>query len=215
MQRVTSPHAWCKLAGSRYHEYWAGRLPHIQAQLQLAAAGERAVARRCPASPARTHDDGPAAGGLLAVAAGTAAGINLAGRKPAGGHGSGVPPACPTAQRSRSLAAAGSGGSSPGGRAPAAPTDVVGTALNQHTVRVTWADSATDITGFNVSNGCGTDGCSGGAINVRTGRVTATEVGTSILATTATGRLYLSVNDDSFSGNTGIWTVKIKIGSLP
>jgi hypothetical protein len=29
--------------GSKYHEYWAGRLPHIQAQLQLAAAGERAV----------------------------------------------------------------------------------------------------------------------------------------------------------------------------
>ncbi len=29
--------------GSKYHECWAGRLPHIQAQLQLAAAGERAV----------------------------------------------------------------------------------------------------------------------------------------------------------------------------
>ena len=29
--------------GSKYHEYWAGRLPHIQAQLQLAAAGGRAV----------------------------------------------------------------------------------------------------------------------------------------------------------------------------
>ena len=38
---------------------------------------------------------------------------------------------------------------------------------------------------------------------------------TSILVTATTGRLYLGVNDDSFSGNTGIWVVKIKIGGLP
>ena len=41
------------------------------------------------------------------------------------------------------------------------------------------------------------------------------EVGTSIVVTAASGRLYLGVNTDSFSGNTGIWTVKIKIGGLP
>ncbi len=41
------------------------------------------------------------------------------------------------------------------------------------------------------------------------------EVGTSILVTATSGRLYLGVNDDSFSGNTGIWAVKIKIGGLP
>jgi hypothetical protein len=28
-------------------------------------------------------------------------------------------------------------------------------------------------------------------------------------------RLYPGVNDDTFSGNTGIWMVKIKIGGLP
>jgi hypothetical protein len=33
--------------------------------------------------------------------------------------------------------------------------------------------------------------------------------------TAAAGRLYLGVNTDSFSGNAGIWTVKIKIGGLP
>jgi hypothetical protein len=41
------------------------------------------------------------------------------------------------------------------------------------------------------------------------------EVGTSILVTATSGRLYLGVNDDSFSGNIGIWAVKIKIGGLP
>jgi serine/threonine protein kinase len=269
--------------------------------------------------------------GVLAVASGgTAIGINLAGGKPAGDHRSGGPRASATAQRSRALTAAGPG-SSPSGRAPAAPTDVVATAINPHTIRVTWVDSANDATGFNIGNGCGTDGCSGGAINVRTGRrVTATdvttspgayqcffvqafngsgtstsavpgctstpginipsnqewtdtgvtvrsgaavgisangnvylaaagssqapggdssckpatnyaahssqfpapqlpcwsliarigngqpfEVGDSILITATTGRLYLGVNDNSFSGNTGIWAVKIKIGGLP
>jgi hypothetical protein len=41
------------------------------------------------------------------------------------------------------------------------------------------------------------------------------EVGTSILVAATAGRLYLGVNADSFSGNTGIWLVKIKIGGLP
>ena len=31
--------------GSKYQDYWAGRLPHIQAQLHLAAAEGRAVVR--------------------------------------------------------------------------------------------------------------------------------------------------------------------------
>jgi len=206
----------------------------------------------------------------------------------------------------------------------------VATALNQRTIRVSWTDTAAGITGFTISNGCGTGGCNGGAINVRTGPVTAAditttpgayqcfyvqavssagtsapagpgcistpemniasnqewadtgvtarpgaavgisatgvvyvaaagsthapggdssctpaadyparsslfpaprlpcwsliarfgngppfEVGTSIVVTAASGRLYLGVNTDSFSGNTGIWTVKIKIGGLP
>jgi len=270
------------------------------------------------------------AGTLAVAAAGTAVGISLADGKPSGAHRSGGPSASATAQRSRALTASGPGSSPSDGRAPAAPTDVVATAVNQHTIRVTWADSSSDITGFNVSNGCGTDGCSGGAINARTGRVTATEVttspgayqcffvqafngsgaatspvpgctstpginvpsnqewtdtgvtvrsgaavgisasgdvylaaagspqapggdssckpvttyaahssqfpaprlpcwsliarigngqpfevGSSILVTATTGRLYLGVNDDSFSGNTGIWTAKIKIGGMP
>jgi len=41
------------------------------------------------------------------------------------------------------------------------------------------------------------------------------EVGTSILIPTTAGKLYLGVNADSFSANTGIWAVKIKIGGLP
>lgn len=41
------------------------------------------------------------------------------------------------------------------------------------------------------------------------------EVGTSILVTATTGRLYLGVNDSSASANNGIWAVKIKIGGLP
>ena len=204
------------------------------------------------------------------------------------------------------------------------------TALNQRNIRVSWTDPAAGITGFVISNGCGTDGCNGGAVNIRTGPVTAAditttpgayqcfyvqarnsagtsapsgpgcistpemnipssqewtdtgvtarpgaavgisatgvvylaaarsthapggdssctpaadyaarsslfpapqlpcwsliarfgngppfEVGTSIVVTAASGRLYLGVNTDSFSGNTGIWTVKIKIGGLP
>jgi len=40
------------------------------------------------------------------------------------------------------------------------------------------------------------------------------EVGTSIQIATTTGRLYLGVNDDSFSSNAGIWAVKMKIGGL-
>jgi hypothetical protein len=269
--------------------------------------------------------------GILAVASGgTAVGISLADGKPSGAHRSGGPSASATAQRSRTLTAAGPGSSPSGGRAPAAPTHVVATVVNQHTIRVTWADSSSDVAGFNVSNGCGTDGCSGGAINARTGRVTTTEittspgayqcffvqafnssgtstsavpgctstpginvpsnqewtdtgvtvrsgaavgisasgdvylaaagssqapggdssckptttyaahssqfpapglpcwsliarigngqpfeVGSSILVTATTGRLYLGVNDDSFSGNAGIWIAKIKIGGLP
>jgi hypothetical protein len=201
--------------------------------------------------------------------------------------------------------------------------------VNQDTIRVTWTDNMTGVTGFDVSNGCGADGCSGGALNVRTGPVTAAditttpgpyqcfyvtalnkagastsphpgctstpdinipttqewtdtgvtvpagaavgisatgdaylsgagsqgpggdpsctpaadyashntqfpapqlpcwsliarigngrpfEVGTSILITTTAGKLYFGVNADSFSANTGIWAVKIKIGGLP
>jgi Protein kinase domain len=118
--------------------------------------------------------------GVLAVAsAGTAVGINLAKSNTAGDHRPGGSSASPTARRSRALTAAGPGSSPSGGRAPAAPTDVAATAVDQHTIRVTWADSATDITGFNVTNGCGTDGCSGGAINVRTGKVTTAEITTS------------------------------------
>ena len=269
-------------------------------------------------------------GVLVVAAAGTAVGLNLTRDAPASSHRPHNPPTSAAPQSSRALTAAGPGSSSPGVRAPAAPTDVAATAMDQHTIRVTWTDSASDVTGFTISNGCGTDGCSGGAINVRTGKVTTAEittspgayqcfyvqafnssgtstspapgctstpgitmptnqewtdtgvtvrsgaaigisatgaaylaaagssqapagdpsckpatryaadgsqfpaphlpcwsliarighgqtfeVGSSILVTATSGRLYLGVNDDSFSGNTGIWTVKIKIGGLP
>lgn len=58
----------------------------------------------------------------------------------------------------------------------------------------------TGVTGFDVGNGCGTNGCSGGALNVRTGPVTTADI------TTTPG---------AFSANNGIWPVKIKIGGLP
>jgi hypothetical protein len=42
------------------------------------------------------------------------------------------------------------------------------------------------------------------------------EVGTSTLITNAaSGVLFLGINDDSFSGNSGSWNVKIKLGGLP
>jgi hypothetical protein len=41
------------------------------------------------------------------------------------------------------------------------------------------------------------------------------EVGTSALVTVGSGVLYLGINGDSFSGNSGSWTVNIKIGGLP
>ena len=265
--------------------------------------------------------------GIVAVAAaGTAAGITLAPGQPAGGPRAGGP----AARQSSAPATAGSARPSPGGTAPAAPARVVATALNQRTIRVSWTDTATGITGYAISNGCGTDGCNGGALNVRTGPVTAAditttpgayqcfyvqalnsagasqpsnpgcistpemnipstqewtdtgvtaragaavgisaigevylaaaksthapggdssctpaasyaarstlfpapqlpcwsliarfgngtpfEVGSSIVVTAASGQLYLGVNTDSFSGNAGIWTVKIKIGGQP
>jgi serine/threonine protein kinase len=267
--------------------------------------------------------------GVLAAAAATAVGIDLAGSKPTAGPRPSVPPVSSTAH-STLLPVVRAASSSADAEPPAAPTQVTATALNQYTIHVTWTDDGTGITGFNVSNGCGTDGCDGGALNVRTGRVSAIdvtttpgayqcfyvqafnqagtatspapgcistpglniptdrewtdtgvtvtsgaavgisaageaylsgagssqapdgnsackpatsypagssqfpapelpcwsliarigngppfEVGTSTLVSATTGRLYLGVNSDSFSGNTGIWTVKIKIGGLP
>ena len=49
----------------------------------------------------------------------------------------------------------------------------------------------------------------------RIGSGPAFEVGTSILATATSGQLYLGINDDAVSGNTGSWTVNIKLGGLP
>jgi serine/threonine protein kinase len=265
--------------------------------------------------------------GVLAVAsAGTAIALRLTGSSAPGQRpgATGVPPA------GGSPATTGSPASRSGAPVPAAPSQVVATALSPYTIRVSWAEKAADVSGFNIGNGCGTDGCDGGALNVRTGPVTAAsvtttpgafqcfyvqafngsgtsawagpgcistpginisvskkwtstgvtvhsgaalgisaagdayvaaagssqapggnpsctpaadyaaassafpapelpcwsliarigngrpfEVGTSILVTATSGRLYLGVNDDSFSGNTGIWAVKIKIGGLP
>jgi eukaryotic-like serine/threonine-protein kinase len=40
-------------------------------------------------------------------------------------------------------------------------------------------------------------------------------VGTSVLTTPGAGVLYLGIHDDSFSGNAGSWTARIKLGGLP
>jgi len=267
------------------------------------------------------------AGVLAVTTAGTAVALHrFTGRSASGQQPgtTGVPPAAaPTATGHPSA-------SRSGAPAPAAPAHVVATALGPYTIRVSWAEKTAAITGFNIGNGCGTDGCSGGALNIRTGPVTAAnvtttpgayqcfyvqavnssgtsawagpgcistpginipvnkkwtytgvmvrsgatigisatgdvylaaagssqaasgspsctpaadyaadssqfpapelpcwsliarigngrpfEVGNSILVTATTGRLYLGVNDDTFTGNTGIWAVKIKIGGLP
>lgn len=264
------------------------------------------------------------AGALALGAAGTVLALHQSSGPPAAGQRSspaGVP----------STGAAHSSPATPkSGKAPAAPTHVVATALGPYKVRVSWSDDRAGVTGVNISNGCGTDGCSGGALNVRAGPVTAAdvtatpgafqcyyvqafnsaggsapagpgcistpgitipvnrkwtdtgvtvhsgasvgisaegavyvaaagssqppggnpsctpaagqvahgsqfpaphlpcwsligrighgrpfEIGTSILVTATTGRLYLGINDSSFSANAGIWSVKIKIGGLP
>lgn len=49
----------------------------------------------------------------------------------------------------------------------------------------------------------------------RIGNGTPFEVGTSAQVTAGSGVLYLGVNADSFSGNSGSWTVNIKLGGLP
>jgi Cutinase len=50
----------------------------------------------------------------------------------------------------------------------------------------------------------------------RIGNGTPFEVGTSALVTaTSSGVLFVGINDDTFSGNSGSWTVNIKLGGLP
>jgi hypothetical protein len=270
-----------------------------------------------------------AAAGIVAVAAaGTAAGLHLAGGEPSASQRPGVPRA--SDRRSSATGPASPAGSPAAVTSPAAPAGVTATALNPHTIQITWTDNMTGVAGFDISNGCGTDGCSGGALNVRTGPVTSAditttpgayqcfyvtalnnagastsphpgctstpginipttqewtdtgvtvpagadlgisatgdaylsgagssqgpagdpsctpaadyaahssrfpaphlpcwsliarigngrpfEVGTSILVTATAGKLYLGVNTDSFSANSGIWAVKIKVGGLP
>jgi hypothetical protein len=120
------------------------------------------------------------AAGILA-AAGTGVGVKLAtgtsvGSNPPTGQRHAVSPASSTAA-SRASAATRSPfpvDTTP----PVAPANVTATAVDEYTVQVAWTDHGSGITGFNVTNGCGTDGCSGGALNVRTGLVTKAEVRT-------------------------------------
>jgi serine/threonine protein kinase len=128
--------------------------------------------------------------GILAVSAGTGTGIGLATGNPAAGQGhpsssaalttqesvAAVPP--PRASASSSPSVTGQPTSPADARPPVAPSNVTATALDEYTIRVTWIDRGNGITGFNVTNGCGADGCSGGALNVRTGLVTAADVRT-------------------------------------
>jgi len=53
------------------------------------------------------------------------------------------------------------------------------------------------------------------SLTARIGNGTPFEVGTSALVTADSGVLYLGINDDSFSGNSGGWTVNIGLGGLP
>ncbi len=119
------------------------------------------------------------AGALALASAGAAVAFNRIAGRPAAGQRpgrTGVTSAGGTARRSEAATA---GSSRSGAKAPAAPAHVVATAVSQYTIRVSWTDNAADVTGFNISNGCGADGCSGGALNLRTGPVTATDCGRS------------------------------------
>jgi len=308
-------------------------VPTLTSARQDPGRGAQSPVSPAPPAPGRRR---PARLTLLlaAIAAVAAAGTTVALTLTHGQQGSGPratrPAASSTARQSRAPVTAGSRQPSTGGTPPAAPAHVAAAALNQRTIRVSWTDTATDVTGFAISNGCGTDGCNGGAVNIRTGPVATAditttpgayqcfyvqainsagaskpagpgcistpemnipssqewtdtgvtarpgaavgisatgdvylaaarsshppagdssctpaadyaarrslfpapqlpcwsliarfgngppfEVGNSIVITAATGRLYLGVNTDSFSGNAGIWTVKIKIGGLP
>ena len=53
------------------------------------------------------------------------------------------------------------------------------------------------------------------ALIARIGNGAPFAVGTSVLITPGAGVLYLGINDDSFSGNAGSWTARIKLGGLP
>ena len=56
-----------------------------------------------------------------------------------------------------------SGGSPPVGPVPSAPGNVTATAVDQNTIQVTWVDTAANVTGFNVDNGCPVGSCQPGA----------------------------------------------------
>lgn len=49
----------------------------------------------------------------------------------------------------------------------------------------------------------------------RIGDGTPFEIGTSILVVASAGRVYLGVNDDNFTDNSGNWTARIKLGGMP
>jgi hypothetical protein len=53
------------------------------------------------------------------------------------------------------------------------------------------------------------------ALIARIGNGAPFPVGTSVLITPGAGVLYLGINDNSFSGNAGSWTARIKLGGLP
>ena len=117
------------------------------------------------------------AGVLAVTSAGTAIALHrFTGRSASGPRpgATGAPPGTATAQPRASRS---------GAPAPAAPTNVVATALGPYTIRVSWTEKAAGVMGFNIGNGCGTNGCSGGALNIRTGPVSGNE---SLLPTNTT-----------------------------
>jgi Zn-dependent protease with chaperone function len=56
----------------------------------------------------------------------------------------------------------------PPGGPPATPSGVAASADGQYAITVTWLDSATDATGFNIDNGCPVGSCQPGATLART-----------------------------------------------
>jgi hypothetical protein len=98
--------------------------------------------------------------------------------QPSSGTGSG--PGSTSTPHVRTSPSSGRHGGSPSQLPPSAvpvtPDTVTATAVDQFTIKVTWAESSAQVTGFNIDNGCPVGSCDPGATLARTtGPVTSTE----------------------------------------
>lgn len=77
---------------------------------------------------------------------------------------------------------------------------------------MTWSDPPSGIAGFHVDNGCPVGSCDPGATLVQT---TGPVDSTTFSVTPGTDQCFLVQAFNSFPGNAGSWTARIKLGGLP